>query len=134
MLGSFDLDPLSGFGGFEDGVADVLGAEGVAEVGVGLFGAGIVEALHELDGSVDEGVFVAQAESGNPPVAGVGMVAIGDVNAGPTAGFAGNSVVEVREAVEVVKVPGEGFVVSVDFEGFECLVTTGVAGGFEDGG
>lgn len=102
MLGSFDIDPLSGFGGLENGVADVLGAEGVAEIGVGFFGAGIVEALHELDSTVDEGVLVAEAESGNPPVAGVGMVAIGDVNAGPTAGFAGNSVVEVGEAVEEI--------------------------------
>ena len=75
-LGFFDVDPLTGFGGLQDGVADILGSEGVAEVGEGFFGAGVIEAFHELDGSVDEGVFVAEAEAGDPPVTGVGVIAI----------------------------------------------------------
>ena len=40
--------------------------------------------------------------------------------------------VEVVESVEVVKIPGEGLVTSVDFKGEECLVASGVAGRFED--
>ena len=40
------------------------------------------------------------------------------MDAGPTARFTGDVVIEVGEAVEVVKVPGEGFVVAVDLESF----------------
>lgn len=134
MLGEFDVDPQSGFGGLEDGVADILGAEGVAEIGVGFFRARIVEAFHELDSAVDEGVLVTEAESGDPPVAGIGVIAIGDVDAGPATGLAGDVVVEVGETIEIVEVPGEGFVVTVDLESFEGLVAAGVARGFEDGG
>lgn len=68
MLGFFDVDPLFGFSGFEDGVADVLGAECVAEVRVALFGGGVVEGFEELGEFVGEGVFVAEAEAGDPPV------------------------------------------------------------------
>ena len=42
LLCAFDGHPLSGFGRLEDGVADVLGAEGVAEIGVGFFGRGVI--------------------------------------------------------------------------------------------
>ena len=133
-LGAFHVNPLAGFGGLEDGVANVLGAEGVAEVGEGFLGAWVVEALHELDSSVDEGMLVTKAEAGDPPISGVGVVAVRDMDAGPPSGFAGDVVIEVGETVEVVEVPGERLVVAVDFEGFECFVSTGVAGGLEDGG
>ena len=56
---------------------------------------------------MDEGVLVAEAEAGNPPVSGVGVVTIGNMNAGPATGFAGNIVVEVRETVEIVEIPGD---------------------------
>jgi len=55
------------------------------------------------------------------------------VNAGPTAGFSRDAVVEVGEAVEVVEVPGEGFVLSVNLESFVGLMAAGVSGGLEDG-
>ena len=72
----FNVNPLACLCRFENGVADILGAEGIAEIGVGFFGTGVIETLHKLDGSVDEGVLVAKAESGDPPIAGVGVVAI----------------------------------------------------------
>jgi hypothetical protein len=54
---------LLGLRGFQDGIADVLGAEGVAEVGVALLGGGIVEGFEELGELVGEGVLVAEAEA-----------------------------------------------------------------------
>ena len=59
------------------------------------------------------------------------MVAVGRVDAGPTATIAGDSVVEVVEAVEVMQVPLEGLVLAVDLERVEGLVAAGVAGGLE---
>ncbi len=132
-LGVFHVDPLLGFGGLEDGVADVLRVEGVFEVGVGFFGARIVEAFEKFERAMDEGVFVAEAEAGNPPVADVGLIAVGDMDAAPAASFAGHGVVKVGEAVEVVQIPGERFVFAVDFERFERFVAAGVTGGFKDG-
>ena len=126
------IDPLLGLGGFQDGIADVLGAEGVAEVGVALFGGGVVEGLEELGELVRERVFVAEAEAGDPPVSGIRMIAVGGVDVGPAATVAGDGVIEVREVVEVVKVPGEGLLRAVDLEGVERLVAASVAGRFED--
>ena len=133
-LGAFHIDPLTGLRGLEHGVADVLRPEGIAEVRIGFFGAWVIEALHELNGTMDEGMFVAEAEARDPPVAGVRVVAIGDVDAGPAACFSWDVMVEVSEAVEIVEVPREGFVMAVDLEGLVRFMTAGVAGGFEDGG
>jgi len=129
----FHVDPLTGFGGFEDGVADVLGAEGVAEVRVGLRCAWIVEGFEELGEFVDEGVFVTEAEAGNPVVAGIRVIAIGGVDGGPAAAVAGDAVVEIAEVVEIVKIPSERFLFAVDFEGVQRFVAAGVTSGFEDG-
>src|SRR5579859_6565424 len=41
--------------------------------------------------------------------------------------------VEVAEAMQVVKVPSGGGALAVDFKGEKGFVSTGVAGGFEDG-
>ena len=62
------------------------------------------------------------------------MVAVGDVNGTPTTGLLVLFVVlVVVESVQVVKVPGEGPVGSVDFEGIEGFVPASVTGGLEDG-
>lgn len=107
VLGAFHVHPLSGFRGLEDGIANVLGAEGVSKIGKGLGGTRIIEMLHELDSTVHERVFVSEAKAGDPPVSGVGVVAIGDMDAGPATGFTGDVMIEVREPVEIVEVPGD---------------------------
>ena len=53
-LRAFDVNPLSGFGGLEDGVANVLGAESVPEIGEGFGGAWVIQMPHEFDGAMDE--------------------------------------------------------------------------------
>jgi len=45
--------------------------------------------IEELGELVGEGVFVAEAEAGHPPVAGIRVVAIGRVDVGPAAAVAG---------------------------------------------
>jgi hypothetical protein len=117
--------------GFEDGVADVLGFEGVAEGG--RRGFSCLEVFEEIGDVVDEGVFVADLEAGDPPVVHVGHVAVGDVDGAPAADDGFVAVVEPVEAVEVVEVPLDGGVFAVDFEGVEGFVAAGVAGGFEGG-
>ena len=77
--------PGSGFGAGEDGVADGLGFLGVGEGGAG--GGAAVETGDEVGDLVDEGVFVADVESGDPPVFHIRLVAavVGDMNVSPTA-------------------------------------------------
>lgn len=118
-LSLLHINPLASLCRFENSITDVLRAEGVAEIRVSFLSAWVIEALHELDSAVDKRVLVAEAETRDPPVSGVGVVAIGDVDAGPATGFTGYIVVEVRKTVEVVEVPREGLFVAVDLEGLE---------------
>jgi len=67
----------------------------VAEVRVSLFGLRIVEALEELGEGVGEGVLVTEAEARDPPVAGVRVVAVGRMDAGPATTIARDGVIEV---------------------------------------
>jgi hypothetical protein len=48
ISGLFHVHPLLSFGRFKDGVTDVLGAEGVAEIRVTLLCARVVEGFKEL--------------------------------------------------------------------------------------
>ena len=56
------------------------------------------------------------------------MVAVGAVNAAPTATIAGHSVIEVRKPIEIVQVPRQRLVLAVDLEGVERLVAARVTG------
>ena len=85
---ALDFDPSLRARGFEDGVADELGAEGVAEVGVVAGRGWIREGLHELRECVDEGMFITEAETGDPPLSCVRMIAIGGVDAAPASAIA----------------------------------------------
>ena len=70
--------------GCEDRVADFRGLEGVVEGRVAW--DTFVEALQEVGHLMDEGVLVADAETGHPPLVHVRHVAVGDVHAPPAAG------------------------------------------------
>src|SRR6478609_3996603 len=130
--GALHIHPLAALRGFQHGVADILRAQRVTEIRVGLRRGGIVERLEELRELVDERVLVAEAETRDPPVAGVWLITIGAMDTAPAATVTWHAVVEIREAVEVVEIPEEGLVLTVDLEGVERLMTTGIAGGFED--
>ena len=105
------------------------GFEGVAEGGVARGAA--VEAGEEVGDVMDEGVLVADAEAGDPPLVHVGHVAVGDVHAAPAAGVGVVAVIEKLESVEVVQIPADGGVGTVDFKRVQRLVAARVSGGFE---
>ena len=84
----------------EDGVAYLGGFEGVTEGGVARGAA--VEAGEEVGDLMHEGVLVADAEAGDPPLVHVRHVAIGDVHAAPAARGGVVAVVEKLQPVEVV--------------------------------
>ena len=98
---------------------------------VGLAGLLLREAFEEVGDLVDEGVLVADLQAGHPPLAHVGMVAVGDVDRCASRGRAFVAVVEVLQAMQVVQVPVDRGVLAVDLERVERLVAAGVARRFE---
>jgi hypothetical protein len=65
------------------------------------------EAVEKVGDVVDEGMLVTDLQAGDPPVAHVGLVAVGDVDAAPAADDRVVAVIEVAQAVQVVQVPGD---------------------------
>ena len=106
--------------GGENRVADFGGLEGVAEgrVARGAF----VEALEEVGHLMDEGVLVADAETGHPPFVHVGHVTVSDVHTAPAASDRVITVIEVLKAVQIVQIPADGGVGAVDLQ--RCLLYT----------
>ena len=111
---SLNVLPRAVLGGGEDGVADIGGLERVAEGGVAWLAA--LEAGKEVGHLMYEGVLVADAQAGNPPLVHVRHVAVGDVHVAPAASGRLVTVVKILEAVEVVQIPANGGVGSVDFK------------------
>ena len=105
----------------------------MTEVRVGLRRLGVVEALEEFGEGMGERVFVTETESRDPPVAGVRVIAVGSMDAGPTAAVTRDGVVEVVQAVEVMEIPLQRLLLAVDFERVEGLVAACVAGRLELG-
>ena len=116
-------------GAGEHRVADALRLEGVAEGWVGglLLGVGLEKVSHLMD----EAVLIADRQPRHPPVAHVGMVAVGDVNALPTALRPGVGIVEDLEPMKVFEIPLQAHLLAVDLKGVEGLVAAGVAGALE---
>ncbi len=71
-----DVLPLPIGGTLEDCIADALGFQGVFEARVGWL-AGI-ETLEEISDLVSKRVLVADLQAGHPPVAHVGLIAVGN--------------------------------------------------------
>jgi hypothetical protein len=80
---------------------------------------------------VNERMFVADLEPGNPPVLHVWVIAIGDVNALPAAQLAFIAIVEVLEPMQVVQIPRRGGALAVDLQREESLVSARVARGLK---
>ena len=108
-----DVFPLAVGGACQDSIAYALGFQGVFEGWVGWFAG--VETLEEIGDLVGERVFVTDLQTWDPPVAHVGLVSIGDVNAAPASNDRVVVVIEVLEAMQVVEIPGDAGVFAVDF-------------------
>ena len=113
----------------EDCVANFLRFLCVTEAWVARL-AGL-ETLEEVSDLVNEGVFVTDLQTWDPPVAHVGLVAVGDVNTSPTADDRVIAVAEVLQTMQVMQIPANRSVLAVDFERVKCLVATSVARRFE---
>ena len=103
--GLADVGPFSFAGTVEYGIADFLRFERVAERGGNGFAFFVT--CQKIGHLMDEAVFVANLQTGHPPMVHVGMVAIGDVNRSPAAQYPFVAMIEVAEPVQIVQIPGE---------------------------
>src|SRR5690606_12917524 len=78
-----DGRPLAILGARQDGVANPLRFQGVAERRADRFALG--DPFQEVGDLVDEAVLVADRQPRHPPLVHVGMVAVGDVDRAPAA-------------------------------------------------
>src|SRR5690606_2811314 len=113
----------------EDGIADLLRLEGVAKRRTG--GLSRRKSLQEVGDLVDESRLVSDRQARNPPVLHVRLVAVGYMNAPPTADSTLVAVVEVFESMQVVQIPADAGVFAIDLERVKSLVPAGVAGRLE---
>src|SRR4030095_5968100 len=120
------LLPALGLARREDGIDDVVASEAILEVRTGALAA--FEPFDELDDLMHEAVLVAELQAGHPPVAAVGMISVGDVNALPAALGAYILVIENLETMQIVQVPFERHMLAVDFKRVERLMAAGVTG------
>ena len=88
--------------------------------------------LEEVGDLVHEGVLVTDRQPRHPPLAHVGMVAVGDVHALPAPHRPRVLVVEDLQPVEVVQVPLQAHVLAVDLERVEGLVAAGIPRALEE--
>ena len=59
------------------------------------------------------------------------MIAVSDVNRSPTAQSRLIAVIEIVQAMQIVKIPRHGCVLAIDLEEILCLMPAGVTGGFK---
>src|SRR5262249_14335735 len=82
---------------------------------------------------MDEAVFVADLQTGDPPVARVGMIAVSDMDRAPAAHAAFVLVIEVLQAMEIVQVPFDRGFFAVNFKRKGVLGAGGGGGWIERG-
>src|SRR5262245_16165978 len=80
---------------------------------------------------MNEGVFISDLQPGHPPALHVGMIAIGYVDAPPAARLSLIPVIEILDAMQIVKVPEGGSMLAVDFKRVERLVTARITRRFK---
>src|ERR1051325_1738282 len=75
---------------------------------------------------MNEGMLVADLQAGNPPVLHVRMVAVGDMDALPSAEPAFVAVIEELQPVQIVQIPDYRCPLTIDFECVERFVPAGI--------
>ena len=123
---ALDVLPAALGGRGEDSIAYFRGFEGIPESRIAGFAT--AERGEEIRNLMNEGVFVADTETRNPPFVEIGVVTITDMDAAPASDHALVRVIEILEAIEIVKIPPDGRIFAVDFERVEGLVSPGVTG------
>ena len=90
-----------------------------------------VQTGQEVGHLVRERMLVANLQTRYPPMAHVGLIAIGDMHAAPAANDRFVAVVEVLQAMQVVQIPTHAGMFAVDFERVERLVAASITRRFE---
>ena len=80
---------------------------------------------------VHKGMLVPNLQPRNPPVGHIGVIPIRDVNRTPSAQISFVAMVEPLQSVQVMQIPLNRGVFTVDFKGVQGLVSPGIACGLE---
>ena len=78
-----------------------------------------------------KGVLVTDAETRHPPLVHIRHIAVSYMHTAPTAGGGVVAVVEELEAVEVMQIPADGGIGSVNFKRVQRFVAAGIPRGFK---
>jgi hypothetical protein len=114
----------------QDRLTDFLRLIGILEGGGAVFAC--FQGFQEVSHLMYERVFVSDAESGDPPFVHVRLFAIRDMDRSPSPQIRFIAIIEVFQSVKVMQIPADGCVCPVDLEGVQRLMSTGIAGGFEE--
>ncbi len=115
--------------GSKDGIANPLGFLSLAKGwGRRLTGFDPLDKVRHL---MDKAMFVTNSQTRNPPTPHIGMVAIGNMDGAPSTKWAFILVIEPLQSMEIVKVPCDGAVFTIDLKCVEGLVATGIPGRFK---
>ena len=104
-LNGSDVGPLTGGGGGQHRIGNAVGFERVAESRCGRLSG--CDTLEEVGHLVNERVLETNLHAGDPPLVHVGLVAVTEVNRTPAAKHAFVAVIEILQAMEIVKIPLE---------------------------
>jgi hypothetical protein len=130
---ALQLNPLPFLGGFFDGGEDTLVFQSVFKGGMD--GFALDAGVDEIGNGVDEGMLVADAMAGRPPVGHVGLhaVAFGHKNFAEAAAVFGIVGVIKFQLVHVFKIKVKRAFLAVDFDFNMVFAAGGVFGGFKVG-
>ena len=91
----------------------------------------LAERFQKIGELMNERVLVSDLQARHPPVLHIRMIAVGDVDASPSAQLALIAMIEELDAMQIVEIPLGGRMLAVDFERIQRLVPARVAGGFK---
>ena len=121
--------PVLRLSGLQDGVANELSFQGITEGWACRFALGY--ALQEIGHLMNEAMFVANLQAWHPPLTHVRMVTICHMNCAPTPNAALIAMLEILQTVQIVQVPENGGMFTINLERIKCFMPSGVAGGLK---
>ena len=95
--------PLATLCRSQDGICDVIDSEAIPEGRRCL--APTTKGFEEIGKLMDEGMLIAYLQARHPPPLHVGVVAVADVNALPSAQTPFIAMIEELEAMEIMQIP-----------------------------
>src|SRR5688572_31012803 len=97
----FDLLPAAAFGRLQNGIANVLGFERIAEGRADRLPLLAPKRRKKVGDLMDEGVLVTDLEPGHPPVFHIGLIAVGYMDRAPSPDVTFVAVIKILEPMQV---------------------------------